>query len=130
MTPIRWSDHDHYFGPFTYATDKHRDFAIVLGSGDNEDYPGCRLRVAILGHTLIAKLPAILLPWRQKCYYTSAPMIHNATKQWYWDVHERQYGFSYGCDGVGPGGFLQIFPWSTDTRQSNLEELVMLHAME
>lgn len=117
MKAIRWSDDDHYFGPFTYAKDKYRNLALVLGSGDDEDYPHCRIRVSAFGHTLIAALPPILRPWRQKCYFTSAALIHDAGRQWYWDTHEREYGFSYGAEKE-TGGFLQVFlgPQTHDSR--------------
>jgi hypothetical protein len=60
---IRWSDHDRYFGPFTYARDlKYRKLSVMLGSGDGDDYPGCRLRLSIGSHTLIVALPAIIKP--------------------------------------------------------------------
>lgn len=62
---IHWSDDDHHFGPFLYASDKCRNFACVLGSGDDEDYPGCRLRISALGHTVILVLPPIIKPWKK-----------------------------------------------------------------
>ena len=63
---IRWSDNDSYFGPFLYAPDKYRNFECILGSGDDEDYPGCRLRMSAFGHTLIVALPEIIKPWKIK----------------------------------------------------------------
>jgi len=95
----RWSDHDRYFGPFTYAHEKrghYRPLAIVLGSGDDE-YPGCDLRVSGFGHTLILALPAgVLKPWRQKVIAKSwdAETIQRLGRDWYWDTHEREYGFT------------------------------------
>ena len=63
---IRWSDNDSYFGPFLYAPDKDHRFAIVLGSGDGDEYPGCRLRMSAFGHTLIVVLPSVIKPWKKK----------------------------------------------------------------
>jgi hypothetical protein len=36
MRARRWSDHDHYMGPFTYAHDRrgYRPLALVLSSAD------------------------------------------------------------------------------------------------
>jgi len=110
---IRWSDDDHYFGPFIYAPDKYRNLAVVLGSGDDEEYPGCRLRMSALGHTLIIVLPAIIKPWKRKIEVPSWREDGTAQRlgrDYYWDSHEREFGFSYGGSGsVGEGGFLQVF---------------------
>ncbi|MCA0032731.1 hypothetical protein [Mesorhizobium sp. B263B2A] len=94
----RWSDHDHYFGPFTYAHEKrghYRPLAIVLGSGDDE-YPGCDLRLSGFGHTLILALPQVLKPWRRKVEAKTwdAATIERLGRDWYWDTHEREYGFT------------------------------------
>lgn len=99
MRAIRWSDRDRYFGPFTYAFEPHfRKFAIMLGSGDDDDYPGCRVRVSIGKHTLIAAIPAIIKPWRRWVPITTEPtrskMIEQGREPGYWDTHEREYGFS------------------------------------
>lgn len=91
---IRWSDNDRYFGPFTYACDsKYRKFAVMLGSG-REEYQGCRLRISIGKHTLIAALPAVIKPWRQ--------WVDTSRYEWstnphggYFDEHEREYGFTF-----------------------------------
>lgn len=111
---IRWSDNDHYFGPFIYAKDKYRNLALVLGSGDDEEYPGCRLRISALGHTIIIVLPAIIKPWKRKIDCPSWREDGTALRlgrDYYFDCHEREYGFSYStdCAGVGGGGFLQVF---------------------
>lgn len=94
---IRWSDNDRYWGPFTYARkrreDDYRPLAVVLGSGDGDDYPGCRLRVSGFGHTLILALPAIIKPWRH-WVDTSHYSWSKSPNGGYWDVHRREYGFS------------------------------------
>lgn len=104
---IRWSDNDRYFGPFIYARGSrgYRPLAIVLGSGDADEHPGCRLRLSAFGHTLIVVLPSIIRPWRQKVVASSwdAATVERLGRNWYWDAHEREYGFSYS------DGFLQIF---------------------
>lgn len=105
MKAIRWGDNDKYFGPFTYARKGYKGIALTLGSGDGEEYPGCRLRLSMAGHTLIIALPAIIQPWRIKRFPTSwdAATVERLGRDWYWDQHERQYGFS--CSD----GFLQVF---------------------
>lgn len=93
-TAIRWSDNDRYFGPFTYAHEpRYRQFSVMLGSGDGDDYPGCRLRVAIGAHTLIAALPPVLKPWR-RWVDTSRYEWSKGPGSGYWEQHNREYGFS------------------------------------
>lgn len=110
---IRWSDNDTYWGPFVYSKDKYHNLAFVLGSGDDEDHPGCRLRIAAFGHTLIVALPAIIHPWKRKipALTWDAATIARLGRDWYYEVFEREYGVSYNNDmgGVGGGGFLQVF---------------------
>lgn len=118
-TRIRWGDNDHYFGPFTYARDRgtYRPLAIVVGSGDVDDNPGCRLRVSGFGHTLIIALPPIIKPWRQKVVAGSwdAATVARLGRDWYWNTHEREYGFSYS------EGFLQVF-LGRQTNDSSTEQ--------
>jgi hypothetical protein len=115
MKPIRWSgEDDHYFGPLTYCRDKFNNMAIVLGSGDGEEYAGCRLRASGFGHTFVLALPAVIRPWRKKIVVPEWSVNGTADRlgrDWYWQHEEREYGFSYGCDtgGIGGGGFLQVF---------------------
>ncbi len=108
---IRWSDDDHYWGPFVYSKDKYKNLAAVLGSGDDEEYPGCRLRIQGFGHTLIVALPPIIQAWRRKVPASSwdAETVARLGRDWYWETVEREYGFSYGDSGGMGGGFLQVF---------------------
>lgn len=97
--PIRWSDHDRYYGPFTYAHEpRYRKFSVMLGSGDDDDYPGCRLRLSAGSHTLILALPPVIKPWKRWREITTEPsrsqMVSQGRKPGYWDRHEREYGFS------------------------------------
>jgi hypothetical protein len=96
---IRWSHDDRYFGPFTYAYEpRYRKIALMLGSGDGDDYPGCRLRIAVGAHTLIVALPALIKPWRRWHDITTEPtrtqMLESGRQPGYWDQHEREFGFS------------------------------------
>lgn len=95
---IRWSDHDHYFGPFTYAHEpRYRRVGIMLGSG-REEYEGCRVRLSLGAHTLILALPAIIKPWRRwveiKTEPTRSQIIAQGREPGYWDEHEREFGFT------------------------------------
>jgi len=89
---IRWSDDDRYFGPFTYVRGGFCPLGVILCSGDDEDYPGCSLRMSGFGHTLIVALPRIIRPWRN--------WVDTSKREWssksggFWDVHRREYGFS------------------------------------
>lgn len=107
---IRWSDKDRYFGPLTYARERsngYRPVALVIDSGDGDDYPGCRIRASAFGHTLILAIPAIVKPWARWQEITTEPsrsqMIAAGRKPGYWDTHRRQYGVSCA------EGFLQVF---------------------
>lgn len=88
----RWSDSDHYLGPFTYARDKGwRPLAIVLQSGDDE-YPGAQLRVSGFGHTLITAVPRWLIrPYREKVIAKGwdEATIARLGRDWYWNVDAR-----------------------------------------
>lgn len=94
---IRWSDNDRYFGPFTYARDSrgYRPIAIMLDSGDGDDYPGCRLRVSAFGHTLLIALPPMLKPWR-RWVDTSHYEWSKGPGSGYCEQHSREYGFIAG----------------------------------
>src|SRR3546814_13309442 len=79
MKAIRWSDNDRYFGRFTYAHEpRRRQVVVMLGSGDGDDYPGCRLRLALGSHTLIIALPAIIKPFRKKVHYSTSDITEKA----------------------------------------------------
>jgi len=97
---IRWSDSDRYLGPFTYANEpRYRKCAVMLGSGDGDDYPGCRLRVSIGRHTLILALPPVIKPWREwheiKTEPTRSQIIAQGREPGYWDSCNREFGFSF-----------------------------------
>lgn len=106
MRKRRWSDHDKHFGPFTYARDTYgKPLGIVIDSGDEES-PGCHMRVRGFGHTLLIDLPQIIQPWRRKVIAESwdAATVARIGRNWYFDVHEREYGFQLSDEG-----YLQVF---------------------
>lgn len=94
---IRWSDQDRYLGPFTYARDrKWRPITMMLGSGDGDEHPYCRLRLSAFGHTLITRLPGLIQPHRVKvCPNWDAETVKRLGRDWYYDATEREYGFTY-----------------------------------
>lgn len=92
MKAIRWSENDRYFGRFTYARcERQRELALMLGSGDGDDYPGCRLRLALGSRTLIIALPAIIKPFRR--WTDTSRAGWSKPPHGYWTSHEREYGF-------------------------------------
>lgn len=105
-TATRWGDNDKYLGPFTFARDRsYKHLAVMLNSGDHDDELGrCRLRISVGGFTFITALPQIITPYKVKVPAPSwdAATVERMGRDWYWDIYEREYGFSYG------EGFLQI----------------------
>lgn len=102
FTPIRWAGRDRgdrYFGPFTFTpAERYKTISVMLGSGDGDDYPGCRLRVSLYWFTLHTVLPPIIKPWRVWHEITTEPtrsqMIEAGRKPGYWKTYAREYGFS------------------------------------
>jgi hypothetical protein len=111
----RWGDHDRNFGPFTYARDgrTYRPLAVVLGSGEDE-YPGATLRFSGFGHTLIATVPGFIKPWR-RWVDTSRHEWSTSPNGGYWDIHKREYGFTYS------EGFLNVM-LGRQTNDSSTEQ--------
>lgn len=108
MKAYRWSDNDRYWGPITYCRGGYCPLAIVIESGDDDERAGCRLRISGFGHTIITAMPPIVRPWRKKVYPGKAwdeATVKRLGRDWYWDVHRREYGFSY----TGDDGFLMVF---------------------
>ncbi len=99
MRAWRWSDSDKYVGPFTFARDRsYKHLAMMLSSGDHDDEHGrCRLRISIWGFTFIAALPQIIRPYREKVTALGwdGATIERLGRDWYWQLDEREYGFSY-----------------------------------
>jgi hypothetical protein len=105
FTKRRWSDEQINLWPLTYARDKNGSpFSLVIDSGDDEN-KGCHLRLRGFGHTLLIELPPIVRPWRQKIVaHWDEATVTRLGRDWYWDVHSRQYGFQ-----ISESGFLQVF---------------------
>lgn len=101
----RWSDNDHYFGPFTFAFRDRQRLALELASGCDE-YPGASLRISVLGSTMIVGLPQwVIKPyvsWHDLSGADWAQAWPDGRKG-YTEIDPRVFGFSYS------EGFLQIF---------------------
>jgi hypothetical protein len=99
MRAYRWGDNDRYFGPFTYARDRgYRHTGMSLRSTDDEDR-GCTFRISGFGHTFIVLLPDIIRPWRKKVFAGwDAATIERLGRDWYYDTHPREYGWSLSGD--------------------------------
>lgn len=97
MKRNRLTDNDRSFGPFTLGerSEHYRPLGLSIESGD-EEYPGCALHLRALGWTLRVNLPQIVRPWRRKVVAQSwgPETVAYMGRDWYWDVHPREYGFS------------------------------------
>ncbi len=98
MIARRWSDHDRYLGPFTWAySASYPHWAVVLRSRGEEGGDGgrCSLRISLWKATLIIALPNVVQPWREKVYPEwDAATVERLGRDWYWNVDPRQYGLS------------------------------------
>ena len=93
MRAYRWSDHDHYFGPFTFAWgDYYRTFAICLRSSDDEDR-AATFRISIGRCSFLSAVPGWLIrPERKKVYpQWDEATVERLGRDWYWDITPREY---------------------------------------
>lgn len=98
---IRWSDNDRHFGPFTFARDRFARFGFVVTSANDEDRRAYA-RAHLAGFTLLAPLPNWLIrPHKVKVVARGwdAETIKRMGRDWYWDIHERQFG-AYTAEGA------------------------------
>ena len=97
-----WGDNDRYFGPFTWSPRcprcSYTAMSVILssgGDGDDSDRP-CTLRFSAAGYTLIAVLPQIIKPHKEKVVPNwDAATVARLGRDYYWDVTPCEYGFSY-----------------------------------
>jgi len=117
---IRWSDDDRYFGPFTYSRGGYFKLAAMLCSGDDDDYPGCHLKLQAFSHTLITRLPRVVRPWRERL------------GDRYFHSHPRDFGFSLcAIDEEGSADFLQLkFGAQTGDSATDMSWCIFLPWME
>lgn len=98
----RLSDEVSRLGPIEISErSAWRPISLALESGDDE-YSGCALMVRALGWSVRVRLPAILKPARE-WVDTSMYEWSRGPGSGYWNVHRREFGFSYN------DGFLQVF---------------------
>lgn len=97
MRAARWSDHDHYFGPFTFAIgDHYRTIDVCLRSSDDEDREAT-FRISIGRFSFLSVVPGWLIrPDRKRveAKYWSPADIERMGRDWYWAITPREYGFS------------------------------------
>lgn len=93
MRAVRWSDNDHYLGPFTFAwSDSYRTFAVCLRSSDDEDR-ATSFRLSIGRWSFLSTLPGwVIRPERKKVYpQWDKATIDRLGRDWYWDITPREY---------------------------------------
>lgn len=96
MKAREWTrDHDHYFGPFTFARGKYQGdmlVSVVLGCGVRDDEgTGAYLRVLAGRYAFLSALPPVVKPWRQWVNY---PKVRSGLGG-FWHEHRREYGFRF-----------------------------------
>lgn len=100
----RLTDNDRHLGPITYARSSWSPWRLVYSSG-GEDEKFNSITAYAFGWVARLKLPNILQPWRRKIVAQSwdAATVARMGRNWYYDEHPREYGFSLH------EGFLQLF---------------------
>lgn len=106
MSYCRLTDNDRHIGPFDLGerSASWRPISLVLQSGCDE-YPGCALVARAFGWTLRLRLPQIIKPFeiRHKAKTWDEATIKRMGRDWWAEVHRREFGFSVS------DGFLQVF---------------------
>lgn len=113
MRHQRWSDHDHYWGPFTLAYPDHHGLGVMLDSGHGE-YPGCSIRFYLGKLTLLVALPQIIQPYRERhwpCW--DAETVQRLGRDYYDEEFAREFGFNFAGEGT-----LHV-RWGRQTHSSN-----------
>lgn len=107
----RLTDNDRNLGPFTFGpwTDS---FSVTFNTGDGEsgEDEGNHILLIAFGWVLRIALPTIIQPRRVKkvAHSWDKETIARMGRNWYYDVSEREFGFSLSNMGNGYD-FLQIF---------------------
>ena len=102
----RLTDNDRHLGPITYARSSWNPWRLVYSSGGGDEGDKFNsITVYAFGWIARLKLPNILQPWRRKIVAESwdAATVERMGRNWYYDKHPREYGFSLH------EGFLQLF---------------------
>lgn len=119
------TDNDKICGPFTLARWKG-SFTARIMSGDDED-PECVLMLIALGWAMLIHLPAIIRPHQEKKIALSwdEETVKRLGRNWYYDVTEREFGFSLSNMGNGYD-FLQI-QYGRQTHDSSTDKTWSAH---
>lgn len=107
MRPMRWGDNDKYFWIFTLSKNSKGYNPIAFELESVGEGRRAKLRISLFGYTVLAPLPNIIPPWRERHDY-----VHDGIAKFYYDVFSREYGFSY------ENGFLR-FSYGPQTHDSS-----------
>jgi hypothetical protein len=107
----RLTDNDTNWGPITLGerSTTWRPLGIDLRSG-NEEHPGSTLNLHFAGWWVRLAIPAVIKPWRQ-WVDTTRLFPDRPDSSGYWDVHGREYGFSFSDGSL----FLRYGPQTHDS---------------
>lgn len=103
----RLTNNDRRFGPLTWGrcSPSWRPIRLVFSTGGGDDDGDARNNLTGYAFGWVARLslPSLMKPWRQ--------WVPTGHYEWakspdagYWDVHAKEYGFSFGGEG-----FFQLF---------------------
>jgi len=100
MKKRRWSDTNYHLWPFTLSPSGYSKFGVMLDSGHGES-PGCHIRFYVSRWCLLVELPPIVWPYRIKHMAGwDAATIARLGRDYYFEEHAREYGFSYDSGTV------------------------------
>lgn len=114
----RLTDKDYHFGPITCGRSYYKCWGLVFNTGEDEDEPLDKyrnhLKLYAFGWVFLLSLPNLVSPWKRKIIAVSwdEDTVKRLGRNWYWDVHPRQYGVTVN------DGFLQLFlgPQTDDSK--------------
>lgn len=103
----RMTDNDRTLGPFTLGP-WTKTFSVMLSS-DGEDDDTAQIRLIAFGWALRIKIPSFIPPLRIKHTALSwdAETIKRLGRNWYYEIHQREFGISLSDMGNGYD-FLQV----------------------
>lgn len=101
------TDNDRRFGPITYGPTgpTWRPLALTIASRDDDYTRRCHLSGSAFGWTFRVWLPELVKPYviRHKATSWDAATIARIGRDWYEEIHPREFGFRLS------DGFLQVF---------------------
>jgi hypothetical protein len=100
MLKRRWSDKNFNLWPLTFSWDTYPKLGVMLDSGHDESR-GCHIRLYLHRLCLLVELPPIVTPYRIKHIAGwDAATIARLGRDYYFEEHAREYGFSYSYEGA------------------------------